>query len=143
VDNFLEGEPTIVNPDILVALEETDIIPIVASLGTNEKYELFYVCPLACGAMISSALVADKLIIYTDGTLTLDGEIIHELTITEANKLIEQKKIDATHIPALNACIQAVSQHTCEAYIINATLPSSLVLELFGSNTTGTCIVYE
>lgn len=136
------GEPTMVNPDILVVFEESDIIPVIAPIGIGENGETFNINADSVAGAIASSLAASKLLILTDvpGVLNKEGELISELTTTQARKLIKDGTISGGMIPKVETCIAAVEHHTEAAHILDGRIPHVLLLEVFTEHGTGTMI---
>lgn len=136
------GEPTMINPDILVVFEESDIIPVIAPIGIGENGETFNINADSAAGAIASALAASKLLILTDvpGVMTKDGELISELTSTQARKLIKDGTISGGMIPKVETCIAAIDHHTEAAHILDGRIPHVLLLEVFTEHGTGTMI---
>lgn len=136
------GEPTMINPDILVVFEESDIIPVIAPIGIGENGETFNINADSVAGAIASALAASKLLILTDvpGVLTKEKELISELTSTEVRKLIKDGTISGGMIPKVETCIAAIEHHTEAAHILDGRVPHVLLLEIFTEHGTGTMI---
>ncbi len=136
------GEPSMVNPDILVALEESDIIPVIAPIGVGENGETFNINADTAAGAIASALAASKLLMLTDvpGVLDKDKNLISELTMSEARRLIKDGTISGGMIPKVETCMHAVEHHTDAAHILDGRIPHVLLLEVFTEHGTGTMI---
>lgn len=135
------GEPTFINPDVLVALEEPDIIPVIAPIGVGENGETYNINADSAAGAIAAALAASKLLMLTDvpGVLK-EGELISELSITEARKLIKDGTISGGMIPKVETCMMAVEHHTESAHILDGRVPHVLLLEIFTEHGTGTML---
>lgn len=136
------GEPVMVNPDILVALEESDIIPVIAPIGVGENGETFNINADTAAGAIASALAASKLLMLTDvpGVLDKEKNLISELTMSDARRLIKDGTISGGMIPKVETCMHAVEHHTDAAHILDGRVPHVLLLEVFTEHGTGTMI---
>lgn len=136
------GEPTFINPDVLVVFEESDIIPVIAPIGIGENGETYNINADSAAGAIASAMAASKLLMLTDvpGVLSKDGELISELSVTQARKLIKDGTITGGMIPKVETCISAIDHHTEAAHILDGRLPHVLLLEIFTEHGTGTMI---
>lgn len=136
------GEPTFINPDVLVVFEESDIIPVIAPIGIGENGETYNINADSAAGAIASAMAASKLLMLTDvpGVLSKDGELISELSVTQARKLIKDGTISGGMIPKVETCISAIDHHTEAAHILDGRLPHVLLLEIFTEHGTGTMI---
>lgn len=137
------GEPTGVNPEALVFFEESDIIPVIAPIGVGDNGETYNINADSAAGAISSALAAHKMIMLTDvpGVLDKQGKLITQLTFNEAQKLIKNGTISGGMIPKVETCMDAISNHTEAAHILDGRIPHVLLLELFTEHGTGTMIV--
>lgn len=134
------GEPTLINPDILMVFEESDVIPVIAPIGIGENGETYNINADSVAGALASSLAACKLIMLTDvpGVLNAQGELISEMSCDEARKLIKDGTIRGGMIPKVETCIQAVEHHTEAAHILDGRIPHVLLLEIFTEHGTGT-----
>jgi acetylglutamate kinase len=140
------GEPTEINPEALVVLEESDVIPVIAPIGVGENGETYNINADSVAGAIASALGAHKLIMLTDvpGILGADGKLISQITIEQAKKLMKQGVITGGMIPKVETCIESVQNNTEAAHILDGRIPHVLLLEIFTEHGTGTMITpYE
>lgn len=137
------GEPTEINPEVLVLFEESDIIPVIAPIGRGKNGETYNINADSVAGAIASAIAAHKLIMLTDvpGILDKDGQLITEINTTDAQKLIKNKTIGGGMIPKVETCIHAVENHTEAAHILDGRIPHVLLLEVFTAHGTGTMIL--
>ena len=144
IDHLAEGEIASLNPDLLMVLEETEVIPFIAALAPGEKHEMLYLCPRDCGGKLSSALVADKLMIFGEAPFTLDGAEVRNLSVAETVELCEENPAKVGNfLLSLQIASQAVLTHTGMVYLLNGQTPHSLLLALFSDAGSDTCIRYE
>lgn len=136
------GEPVDINPEALVVLEESDIIPVIAPIGVGEHGETYNINADSVAGAIASALGAHKLIMLTDvpGILDAKGELISHITIDHAKKLMKQGVITGGMIPKVETCIESVQNNTEAAHILDGRIPHVLLLEIFTEHGTGTMI---
>jgi acetylglutamate kinase len=137
------GEPTAVNPEMLVVFEESDIIPVIAPIARGEQGETYNVNADSAAGAIASALSAHKLIMLTDVPGILDDEknLIPEITASRARELIKKGTITGGMIPKVETCIQALESHSEAAHILDGKIPHVLLLEIFTEGGTGTMIL--
>ncbi|PIR39211.1 MAG: acetylglutamate kinase [Alphaproteobacteria bacterium CG11_big_fil_rev_8_21_14_0_20_39_49] len=137
------GEPTDVNPETLVMFEESDIIPVIAPIGRGANGETYNINADSAAGAIASSIAATKLLMLTDvpGILDKNGELISEITISQAQKLIRNKTISGGMIPKVETCINALNNHTEAAHILDGRLPHVLLLEIFTELGTGSMIL--
>lgn len=136
------GEPVHINPEAIVAFEESDVIPVIAPIGRGENGETFNINADSVAGAIAAALGATKLIMLTDvpGILDKDKNVISELTISEARKLIKDQTINGGMIPKVETCINAMESHIDAAHILDGRIPHVLLLEIFTEHGSGSMI---
>ena len=136
------GEPVRINPTLLQEFAESNIIPVIAPIGIGEKGETFNINADTAAGAIAAAIAAAKLIVLTDvaGVLNKDKELVSELTIREARKLMKDGTIHGGMIPKLETCIHAVENDVEAAHIVDGRLPHVLLLETFTKYGAGTMI---
>jgi acetylglutamate kinase len=136
------GEPSHINPDIFVAFEETDIIPVVAPIGISEAGETYNINADTAAGAIAAALCAKKLIMLTDvsGVLDENKKLISKLSIDRIRTMIKDGTISGGMIPKVETCTNAIINNVEAAHILNGKIPHVVLLELFTEHGTGTMI---
>ena len=136
------GEPVSINPVILQEFAESNIIPVIAPIGFGPNGETFNINADTAAGAIAAALGAAKLIILTDvsGVLNKSGELISELTIPEAKKLMKDKTISGGMIPKIETCFHALENDVEAAHILDGRLAHVILLETFTKYGAGTMI---
>lgn len=136
------GEPYEVNPMVFEDFLESDVIPVIAPIGIGDNGETFNINADTAAGAIAAALGARKLLMMTDvaGILNRDKELISELTISEAHKLIADGTISGGMIPKVETCIHALENDTEEAHILDGRIPHVLLVEIFTEHGASTMI---
>ncbi len=136
------GEPVTVNPEMFVAFEDTDIIPVIAPIGLGPQGETFNINADTAAGAVASALAARKLVMLTDvpGVLDQKGELVSHISVQEARKMIKSRVITGGMIPKVETCIDAVVHNVEAAHILDGRLPHVLLLEIFTRHGTGTML---
>jgi acetylglutamate kinase len=136
------GEPVRINPTILQEFAESNIIPVIAPIGIGEKGETFNINADTVAGALAAALAAAKLMILTDvaGVLDTNKELVSELSIRDARKLMKDKVITGGMIPKTETCIHALENDVEAAHILDGRLPHVLLLETFTKYGAGTMI---
>ncbi|WDM84923.1 acetylglutamate kinase [Ehrlichia sp. JZT12] len=143
LDMGFVGEPHNINTDLLFFIEESDFIPVIAPVCSGENDVTYNVnADLVAGAL-ASALAAAKLIILTNvsGVTDVDGNLLSEIPVTDAESLIAKGIANAGMIPKLQTCIKIVKEGYGSAHIIDGRIPHVLLLELFTVHGTGTMVL--
>ena len=136
------GEPYKIDPEVLVALEESDIIPVIAPIGVGEHGETYNINADTCAGAIAAALAASKLLMLTDvpGVMNSEGKLLNKLSLKDAKNLIKDGTISGGMIPKIETCIDAVEHNVEAAHILDGRVPHVLLLEIFTQHGTGTMI---
>lgn len=138
------GEPVHVNPIILetLAAQETDFIPVVAPVGFGVNGESYNINADTAAGAIASALKAERLLLLTDikGVLDENKELIRELDVETASKLMASGVISGGMIPKIETALAAVKNGVKASVILDGRTPHALLTELFTDHGAGTLI---
>lgn len=136
------GEPVRINPTILQEFAESNIIPVIAPIGIGPNGETFNINADTVAGALAAALAASKLMVLTDvaGVLNKDKQLISELSIKEAKKLVKDQTISGGMIPKIETCIHALENDCEAAHILDGRLPHVLLIETFTKYGAGTMI---
>jgi acetylglutamate kinase len=144
VDLGFVGEPIDVDPTLIQALINApeDYIPVIAPIGVAEDGKTYNINADTAAGAIAKALSAKRFLLLSDipGVLDKDGELIREMSIAEARKLIETGVATGGMIPKLETCIAALDQGVEAAVILDGRTPHVLLMELFTEHGAGTLI---
>ena len=146
IENILDlgfvGEPSRVNPEVLVVFEKSHMIPVVAPIGVGAGGETYNINADTVAGALAEALAATKLVMLTDvrGVLDANGEIISHMSAGEARALIAEGAVTGGMIPKLETCLAAVESTIEAAHILDGRLPHALLLEIFTEHGSGTMI---
>lgn len=138
------GEPEHVNPDIIEELLLSHYIPVIAPIGIGENGATYNINADTAAGAIAAALNASKLMMLTDvpGVLNKQGELISELSVTEAGTLMKDGTISGGMIPKLETCMAALQQAD-RAHILDGRIPHVLLVETFTAHGAGTMIIQD
>ena len=91
---------------------------------------------------VASSVLSERLVLLTDvdGVLDKKGNLVSELSTTEAKKLIQNGTISKGMIPKVETCIEAVKNGVKAAVILNGKLSHAILLEIFTERGVGTLI---
>lgn len=137
------GRITRINRPLLDDLIESDYIPVIATVALGEDGGFYNVNADMVAGHIAAAIGAHKVIFLTD----VDGlyenfedkdTLISNLTLFEAQYMVENNIVSTGMIPKLKSCIHALEAGVFRAHVINGTTPHSLLLELLTSTGVGT-----
>ena len=136
------GEPETINSEVLVALRESQLIPVIAPIGVGENGQTYNINADTAAGAVAAALGAKKLIMLTDveGVLDGDGRLLPRFTAEEARDLMTTGIITGGMIPKLETCLAALEAGVDAAHILDGRLPHVLLLEIFTEAGVGTKI---
>lgn len=136
------GEPTEVNTHVLEQFEQSDVIPVIAPIGFGEAGETFNINADTAAGAVASAMHASRLLMLTDvaGVLDRDGNLIPEMTVEQARRLMSDGTISGGMIPKIETCLHAVESGVEAAVIMDGRVPNAVLLELFTPHGAGTLI---
>jgi len=145
VDLGFVGEIVKVNPHVINAQIAAEYIPVISSVAVGDNGESYNVNADHVAGAIAVALKAEKLILLTDvpGVLSNKDDpqsLISVLTIAEAKKMIQNKKVDKGMTPKLDACLTAVNGGVDRAHILDGRMPHAILIEVFTDCGIGTMI---
>jgi len=136
------GEPAKINPEILLALEESNIIPVIAPIGIDENGDTYNINADTAAGAIAAALCASKLLMLTDvpGVLDANNKLISKIPLAKAKAMIADGTITGGMIPKVETCMEAVENNVEAAHILDGRVPHVVLLEIFTEHGTGTMI---
>lgn len=142
IDLGYVGEPEKIDPQVIKALINEKMIPVIAPVGMGNDGLTYNINADTAAGAISAAMKASRMIMLTDVTGVLDknGNLIPDLTIDQALELIEKKVVVGGMIPKVKTCIDAVQGGAEASVIMDGRMPHSLLLELFTEHGVGTII---
>lgn len=136
------GEPTEIDSQILEDLAQSDLIPVIAPLGTGRDGETYNINADTAAGAIAGAIEAARLLMLTDvsGVLGKDGELIPNMNVDEARAYIEDGTITGGMIPKVETCVGAVQADVDAAVILDGRIEHAILLEVFTDHGVGTAI---
>jgi len=144
VDLGFVGEPKRVDPQILRALLDApqDYVPVIAPIGVSEAGETYNINADTVAGAVAGALKAKRMLLLTDvkGVLDRDGQLIRQLTVTEAFEAIRDGVATGGMIPKLETAIAAVDAGVEAVVIMDGRRPHAMLMELFTEHGAGTLV---
>jgi acetylglutamate kinase len=139
------GEVHTVNPTILERLLAQGLIPVVATIGTDESGQAYNINADTVAGAVAEVLGAEKLVYLTDVEgLRKDREdpttLVRMTTGDELETMIAEGVIAGGMIPKVVACVRAVRSGVAQAHILDGRLPHALLLEIFSDKGVGTLV---
>ena len=136
------GEPSTVNPQILTALEQAGMIPVIAPIGAGENGETYNINADTVAGAVAAAVGASRLMMLTDvaGVMDKSGALISDLTRDQVHALMADGTITGGMIPKLETCAKAVEDGVGAAVILDGRISHVMLLEIFTERGIGTLI---
>jgi acetylglutamate kinase len=140
VDLGFVGEPEKVDLTVLNHVLGKEMIPVLAPVATAEGGGTFNVNADTFAGAIAGALKAKRLLLLTDvpGVLDKDKNLISELSVADARRLIADGTISGGMIPKVETCIYALDQGVEGVVIMDGKTPHAVLLELLTDHGVGT-----
>lgn len=139
------GEITVIHPEIIERINQTDAVPVIASAGIGLDGEIYNVNADTAASRIAGALSAEQFILLSDvrglyGNFPDEESFIDEINLTNLEKLVKEKKITDGMIPKIEAIKYAMFEGLGQAVLLDGRVPHALLLELFTDKGQGTMI---
>jgi len=144
VDLGYVGEPSHVDPTLIQALINApeDYIPVIAPIGVAADGKTYNINADTAAGAIAKALSAKRFLLLSDipGVLDGKGELVREMSVADARKLIDTGVATGGMIPKLETCIAALDNGVEAAVILDGRQNHVLLMELFTEHGAGTLI---
>tara|TARA_R110002072_G_scaffold1369_8_gene11389 strand:- start:708 stop:1628 length:921 start_codon:yes stop_codon:yes gene_type:complete len=136
------GEVIKINKELLNLLTQSDIIPVIAPIGSGEDGTTYNINADLVAGKIASELKAEKLMLLTDieGIKDKSGNLLSSLTLLEVERLINDGTINGGMLPKIRCAVEAVEQGVNSAQIIDGRVAHAVLLELLTDEGVGTMI---
>jgi acetylglutamate kinase len=137
------GEPVEVDRTLLDLLARSEMIPVIAPVAPGRDGHTYNINADTFAGAIAGALKASRLLFLTDvpGVLDKDKNLIKELSVSEARRLISDGTISGGMIPKVETCIEAIQRGVEGVVILNGKTSHAVLLELLTEHGAGTLIV--
>jgi len=147
VDLGFVGEPTRIDPKLIQDLikSEDDWVPVIAPIGVSAEGQTYNVNADTVAGAVAGALKAKRMLLLTDvaGVLDGNGELIRQMSVSEARGLIATGVATGGMIPKLQTAIAAVESGVEAVVILDGRKPHALLVELFTEHGAGTLVCAE
>jgi acetylglutamate kinase len=139
------GDVEAVNPGIIERLLAEDLIPVVATIGTDLGGQAYNINADTAAGAVAEALVAEKLVYMTDvpgvlRDLADPDSLVSSASADELEKLIGDGTLTGGMIPKIASCVQAVRGGVRHAHILDGRVPHALLLEMLTRDGIGTMV---
>lgn len=142
IDIGMVGEVETVNPKIIIALHQSNFIPVIAPVGVGLNGETYNINADLVAGKVAGALKAEKLILLTDidGVKDKQGKLISTIDVQRVPDLINNGTISGGMIPKVNCCVDAVAEGVTKTHIIDGRMEHACLLEIFTNKGIGTAV---
>ena len=139
------GDVEAVNASILERLLSEELIPVVATIGSDLEGQAYNINADTAAGAIAEALSAEKLVYLTNVEGLLKdvedpGSVISQLSGDELEAMIEGGTLTEGMIPKARSCVRAVRRGVGHAHILDGRVPHALLLEIFTTEGIGTMV---
>ena len=142
IDMGQVGEVVRINTEVLEVLKDSDFIPVIAPIGTDEKGASYNINADSVAGEIADVLHAEKLILLTNvaGVQDKQGNVLTGLSTKHVDKLIADKTLQGGMLPKVECALKAVKGGVHSAHIIDGRVEHAVLLEIFTDEGVGTLI---
>ena len=139
------GNVVSVNPDLLNRLLAEDLIPVVATIGSDATGQAYNINADTAAGAIAEAVRATKLVYLTD----VDGirrdrhdpaTRVSAATGEDLEAMLNDGTVDGGMIPKVRSCLHAVRNGVGQAHILDGTHAHAVLLEIFTREGVGTMV---
>ena len=139
------GDVVGVDPTIVLQLLAQGLIPVVATIGTDDSGQAFNINADSAAGALAAALSAEKLVYLTDvAGLRADPDdpasLLHRVNAERLDAMVASGAANGGMIPKVEACARAVRHGVRRAHILDGRTPHALLLELFTDEGVGTMV---
>jgi acetylglutamate kinase len=139
------GDVEVVDPVILERLLAQGLIPVVATIASDERGQAYNINADAVAGAIAASLGAEKLVFLTDVEgLRSDADdpatLRRSVTVDELDEMVRSGAVVSGMRPKAEACARAVRAGVGHAHILDGRAPHALLLEVFTDEGVGTMV---
>ena len=140
------GEVAQVDPSVLARMLREELIPVVATIGTDASGQAYNVNADTVAGAIAESRAAEKLVYLTDvegiyEDFSDPGSLISQIDAAGLEAVLASGALSEGMIPKVRSCISAVRHGVARAHILDGQVPHALLLEFFTREGIGTMVV--
>jgi acetylglutamate kinase len=134
------GEPETVDVTVLTQILGRELIPVLAPVATSADGATYNVNADTFAGAIAGALKAKRLLLLTDvpGVLDKSKQLIKELSVDDARRLIADGTISGGMIPKVETCMYALEAGVEGVVILDGKVEHAVLIELLTDAGAGT-----
>ncbi|MGQ0744075.1 MAG: acetylglutamate kinase [Acidimicrobiales bacterium] len=139
------GDVASVNPAIVDRLLAEDLIPVIATIGSDTDGQAYNINADSAAGAVAVALGAAKLVYLTDvtGLLANVGDpasLISQARVSDLEAGLASGAFGGGMVPKLRSCLRALAGGVGQAHILDGRVPHVLLLEFFTTAGIGTMV---
>lgn len=136
------GEVVSVQRGVVDMLVHSDIIPVIAPIGTDAEGISYNINADLVAGKVAEELDAEKLILLTNvaGLEDANGEVLSGLSPQQVQSLIDEGTIQDGMLPKIGCALSAVQNGVNTAHIIDGRVNHAVLLEVLTDEGVGTLI---
>ncbi|HTP60855.1 MAG TPA: acetylglutamate kinase [Burkholderiales bacterium] len=136
------GEIEAIDPAVILALENSGFIPVVAPIGTGSDGTTYNINADLVAGKLAEILRAEKLVVLTNtpGVLDKSGKLLTGLTPRRIDDLVAKGVISGGMLPKIGSVLDAARAGVKSCHIIDGRVPHALLLEVLTDEGVGTVI---
>ena len=140
------GEITDVNPAPILDLLEKGYVPVISTTACDSEGNIYNINADTAAAKIAAALKAESFISMTDiaGILRDKDDpstLIPKIYVSDIPQLVHEGIISGGMIPKIDCCGEAIRRGVKKVFILDGTVPHSLLIETLTDEGLGTMFV--
>ena len=139
------GDVDSVDPTLIHRLLDSNLIPVVATIGIDDHGQAYNVNADTAAGAIATALEAEKLVYLTD----IEGirsdpddaaSLLSTVSVDQLDAMIADGSVREGMIPKVASCTTAVRKGVGHAHVLDGRVPHVLLLEIFTHSGIGTMV---
>ena len=136
------GKPVKVNSSLILNEVNNKKVPVITPMGLDKNKNIFNINADIAAGSIAKEINSRRLLLMTDveGVLDKEKRLVTEISIKDAEKMINEQTISGGMIPKINTCLDAVNNGVTGVVIVDGRKPHSILFELFSDKGVGTLI---
>ena len=139
------GDVVAVNASIVERLLAEELIPVVATIGSDAEGQAYNINADTAAGAIAEALSAEKLVYLTNveglrADVADPASLLSSVSASDLDAMLGDGSIVAGMIPKVTSCVRAVRGGVGHAHILDGRAPHALLLEVFTHHGVGTMV---
>lgn len=139
------GDIAEVRPAILQRLLREELVPVVATIGSDDAGQAYNINADTAAGAIAQALGAEKLVYLTD----VEGlrrraddpaTVLSTVSADQLDAMVADGSVAGGMVPKARSCVEAIEGGVGHAHILDGRVPHALLLEVFTRSGVGTMV---